>query len=744
LTGATIFPERIDTMSIFFSVNVPDLRAVTTFNRISLNIADILHRLETGLRINYGKDDPSGLLAREIMRADIKGIQVAQKNTGQANSLLAMAETGMASISQMLIGDPANSDDNGLIGLIYDDRTTGAMKKEQINDILNMIDSVARSTSFNGKSILNGTLDYHTSGVDSHLISKLNISRAEIPSSQGLAVNIEVLKGAEKGTLKLNQASIGDEAVHLQIQGGTDGQKTDVFLAAGSDAQAIVDTINASTSRSGVTARIEQGLTNNQLLVSSIGENNDLVFTVKDSATGSHSVAMANAGLGDRSKITISQNGSTFLIAYNTDSNGTPTAADIRSLLKTGVVGTDVFEGVAGDLKAFRDTFGVELAAGETGVGQVSDAYWQGTLGNANSGSGLQFFGSSFVGTTGTTGANEVLILGGGTPNLDLWAMRNGDTLSIQLKTDANGNVTTTAQELVDYMNGLSAADTGGISASVLRPAGQSYTGLAAANDNPGYGLVAAGLVTLTPFNDPAYKMVDSTTKGAVRIVLESAKEGSGQIISVTDAEGHLAVVNKKGAIAATDRGTDIQVAVNGRAASADGLNIQFSSDTLNMTAQLSETLKKGDTVRFNVMSGGATFQLGKDVRSDLQLRIGIPSVDSVHIGGASGFLDELRQLDLDTDAGKAKAYNIVNEAVKQIATLRGSIGAVQKHILDANSAALDIQLTSVTEAEADISNADTAYESSQLSRAELLAQTAMNSILYSRSYASYVVSSLM
>jgi len=52
----------------------------------------------------------------------------------------------------------------------------------------------------------------------------------------------------------------------------------------------------------------------------------------------------------------------------------------------------------------------------------------------------------------------------------------------------------------------------------------------------------------------------------------------------------------------------------------------------------------------------------------------------------------------------------------------------------------LDIQLEKTMEAEALISNADMVLESSRLNRAEILAQSAMRSILHSRSFGQFIL----
>ena len=145
-------------MNIFSVTNVPEMRSIILFNRVSENLSEIVRRLETGQRILTGKDDPSGLLTRESMRTDIRGIQAAQKNTMMANGFLAAADSGLANISQMLLGDINQRDDTGLLGLIYDETLPTEMKRQQINTILNLIDGTIQTTTYNGKQMLNGSM----------------------------------------------------------------------------------------------------------------------------------------------------------------------------------------------------------------------------------------------------------------------------------------------------------------------------------------------------------------------------------------------------------------------------------------------------------------------------------------------------------------------------------------------------------------------------------------------------------
>jgi flagellin-like hook-associated protein FlgL len=145
-------------MHLFSITNIPEMRSIFLFNRVSLEISESVRRLATGERIISGKDDPAGLISRDIMRGNIHGIQAAQRNTARANEMLSTAESGLAHISQMLVGDINNRDDNGLLGLIFNSTLSPEMKERQINDILTMLDRTARGTTYNGQRLLDGSM----------------------------------------------------------------------------------------------------------------------------------------------------------------------------------------------------------------------------------------------------------------------------------------------------------------------------------------------------------------------------------------------------------------------------------------------------------------------------------------------------------------------------------------------------------------------------------------------------------
>jgi flagellin len=169
--------------------------------------------------------------------------------------------------------------------------------------------------------------------------------------------------------------------------------------------------------------------------------------------------------------------------------------------------------------------------------------------------------------------------------------------------------------------------------------------------------------------------------------------------------------------------GSDVVATVNGVEASGDGNVLSVQTATLDMTMTIDDA---SDTdVSFTITGGGALFQLGPDVVSNQQARLGIQSVSTASLGGPTG---RLYQLASGSDAALATdttmAMRIVDEVISKVTTLRGRLGAFQRTTLDTNIAALGDTLVNITEAESMIRDADFAEETANLTRSQILVQS--------------------
>jgi flagellin len=159
-------------------------------------------------------------------------------------------------------------------------------------------------------------------------------------------------------------------------------------------------------------------------------------------------------------------------------------------------------------------------------------------------------------------------------------------------------------------------------------------------------------------------------------------------------------------------------------AATGDGNNLTINTATLDLSTTVAADFE--GTVSFTITGGGALFQLGPDVVSNQQARLGIGSVNTARLGGSSG---KLYQLGTGGDASLSTdnldvAAAIVEEAINQVTSLRGRLGAFQRTSLETNKNALSDTLTNLTDAESAIRDADFAAETAALTRAQILVQS--------------------
>jgi flagellin-like hook-associated protein FlgL len=174
-----------------------------------------------------------------------------------------------------------------------------------------------------------------------------------------------------------------------------------------------------------------------------------------------------------------------------------------------------------------------------------------------------------------------------------------------------------------------------------------------------------------------------------------------------------------------------------------NGDRIDVYSNNINFSANLSAAVLND---AFDIaVTGGTSYQLGKDVTSAGRYNIGISAINSNSLRSADGetTLADLGNLDYSKSSDIALAREVITDIVNQIASERGRLGTIQKNVLGANQTNLEDQLAVVTETEATISNTDIALESSRLARQELIAQSAMSAIAYARSFSQFAVSSL-
>lgn len=89
-------------MALSVNTNVMSLSAQRNLSRTQTGLATSIERLSSGLRVNSAKDDAAGLAIATRIDAQVRGLNVAIRNAGDAISLSQTAEGGLSEITNML------------------------------------------------------------------------------------------------------------------------------------------------------------------------------------------------------------------------------------------------------------------------------------------------------------------------------------------------------------------------------------------------------------------------------------------------------------------------------------------------------------------------------------------------------------------------------------------------------------------------------------------------------------------
>ena len=234
------------------NTNISSLQAMHRLAKNNTELATRLQRLSSGLRINTGKDAPAGLIASETLRSEINGINQAIDNSQRANNVVNTAEGALSEVSSLLLEIQA---------LTNEAANTGALSQQeiqanqlQVDAILNSVNRIANTTQFNGVKLLNGSLDYTTSGVDAAAIDIVTVNAAKLPDNGSVNITVQVTNSAEVGTLTFTAPGIGAVPTTIEVAGNTGSEQ--LSFAASAPNSAIAVAINQLKESTGVSASV--------------------------------------------------------------------------------------------------------------------------------------------------------------------------------------------------------------------------------------------------------------------------------------------------------------------------------------------------------------------------------------------------------------------------------------------------------------------------------------------------------
>lgn len=143
-------------MGLRINTNIAAMAARRSLNHTSTNQQKSFMRLSSGQRITSAGDDAAGLSLSENLRAQIRSLSQAERNTQDGISLVQVAEGGMTEIGNIMIR---------LRELMVQGATDTLGDKErgfidqEVQSLIREVDRIAEVTTFNGRPLLNAQSD---------------------------------------------------------------------------------------------------------------------------------------------------------------------------------------------------------------------------------------------------------------------------------------------------------------------------------------------------------------------------------------------------------------------------------------------------------------------------------------------------------------------------------------------------------------------------------------------------------
>jgi len=243
--------------------NVSSLVAQNNLSETTKNLQQSYERLSSGKRINSAADDPAGLAISSRMTAQVRGLNQAQRNANDGISLAQTAEGAMQEYTNILqrmreiAVQSANETNNS------QDRKS---LNQEYQDLRQELDRVAKTTSFNGKNVLDGSLTNAQFQVGANVgeTIEVNLDTSMRTRDMGVLETTQLDLRSAAGDESLREFADSDMSMDslaglgngdFTVNGTQIGEAKDSGAGRGSDsAYSIAEAINAKSNQTNVTA----------------------------------------------------------------------------------------------------------------------------------------------------------------------------------------------------------------------------------------------------------------------------------------------------------------------------------------------------------------------------------------------------------------------------------------------------------------------------------------------------------
>ncbi len=739
-------------MSLRINHNLAAINANRNLKITSNAISKSMQKLSSGFRINQAADDPAGLVISEQFRSQIAGLNRAIQNSEGSITMIQTAEGALTEINNLLISMKELAIHAANEG--FNDTDQLAADQAEIVNAIATIDRIAANTQFGTKKILDGTKD-NVATITSAGSSGLAINKSNLTTG---AHSISATKTADS-TSTLNTTSLGISLAN------TDGDPVNLTEKIHN-----IDVVQAS----GVAKK-----TSDSFAMTDAWGNGMEMAAVADSASLFSAAGMATVGMQGGAGVATAGDAGTYNIVVNYQENGESTTGnqtisfDVAAGDTTSDVAAKVQSAInqnaslAGKVNAVATAAGnqnsmfiqaansgsqysvrVESVSNTTGTAQgfdftaasdrgassnvlsfeVTTAQWTGgrtatatiAAGTYTAHDALNTAINTSLRTTGGGGGFGT-IAGGATTNDIASTVENSNTIQFATRdegSDYSIKLNDTGGGTGDAMHVLGlTADTLGLQGTDALVSFDNYT-----NSITSVKYGSTGTVTL---NDRASG--SGITQGSVDMTIATALNGINVGNLLLDVKAAKFDVRLDGGPA-----TNVTAGVKTTVFNAD--RSESTELTYNLTSQ-------GGTETINNIDQSLVFQIGANVGQTASISIRNMSASSLGKNQAGNLYSSLANIDVTSVQGAQDSQALIDSAINEVSTTRGTLGSFQKNTLESNLRNLRIASQNLTASESIIRDTDMAEEMSEFTKNQILQQTGVAMLAQSNQLPQQVLS---
>ncbi len=689
-------------MPAVINTNVASLNAQRNLNSSQSALQISLQRLSSGLRINSAKDDAAGMAITERMTSQIRGLNQAARNANDGVSLAQTAEGGLAEVGNNLqrIRELAIQSANST-----NSSSDRAALNAEASQLLAEIQRVSTTSQFNGQNILDGTFTAAQFQVGANANQTITASTGNAQTSALGAYQYNNTSSAVSGTALAS----GD----LTINGVNVGASTD------GSADSIVNAINSVTNQTSVTATAASSIVASNAPTGKVSlVSGDLVIngTNIGAVTGSYNLATQGAAIATAINLKTATTGVTA--SANTTTGALTLSSSIGETIAITTNNT-----TAGAARVENAT-GLELSASATfatstqtlaatkGNSVATFAYANYSLGEEVTIGDKTYVLDDTQATGASTGSGKFYIGGSFTDNATLNAeildAINGSTNAASAVTGvvgtttgaAVGQITVTADALgIETLASTTIADGGGGASTAI-------------TNNLGTGIAQNGAL-----------VIDGTTYTFVHGTAAAATATTAQI-SLTAVDASALATSLVAAITASHglNNTDVTAAAGGAVVTlTSDLKGTPGNTPTNASVLAGVTESLAGAVADGAYTASTTYGI-ISLTSNAAYSVAGNNSGNAGLSTASSTLNAINTIDISSVSGANSAISLIDGALSQVSTLRGSMGALQNRFSSVVSS-LSASSENLSSARSRILDADFAAETAQLTRNQILQQ---------------------